>query len=127
MAAKSKLAKTLFPYGYKEDFKIIVHSSIPLVINFLFIIFLSVSKSSLFLIFASSFQNEILSNFSQVFMMISSFIFCGHIGPKEYSAATLAATFINIGGFSILVGLTTASETLFPQVFLHRTRQIARK
>ena len=46
-----------------------------------------------------------------------SLSFCGHLGPKEYSAATLATTFVNIAGFSIIIGLCTASETLFPQLF----------
>jgi MATE family multidrug resistance protein len=57
-----------------------------------------------------------LNNFSQVFLTMMSFAFCGHIGHIEYSAAVLATTFINIAGFSIIVGLSTAAETLFPQV-----------
>ena len=86
---KKGVVDLIFPYGYKKDFKIIVSSSIPLILN----------------------------NFSQVFLVMVSFIYCGRIGHKEYSAAALATTFINIAGFSILTGLATAAETLFPQIY----------
>ena len=78
----------LFPYGFKAELKLILSSSFPVILN----------------------------NFSQVFLVMVSFAFCGHIGAREYSAAVLATTFINIAGFSIMVGLSTAAETLFPQV-----------
>lgn len=50
-------------------------------------------------------------------MPIISLFFCGHIGPNELAAVTLANTFINIGSFSTLVGLSSACDTLFPQLF----------
>lgn len=88
-SSRRSIFKTLFPYGYWTDFKIIVLSSIPLILN----------------------------NFSQVLLTMISFAFCGRIGHKEFTAVVLATTFINICGLSILVGLGTAAETLFPQIF----------
>ncbi|CAF0896963.1 unnamed protein product [Brachionus calyciflorus] len=75
------------------------------------------SFKSEILILASNSVPLILTNFSQTFLPIISLFFCGHIGPNELAAVTLANTFINIGSFSSLVGLSSACDTLFPQLF----------
>lgn len=78
----------IFPLGFKYDFKILFLSSIPLILN----------------------------QISQTFLPIISLFFCGHIGSNELAAVTIANTFINIGSFSVLVGLCSACDTLLPQV-----------
>lgn len=84
---ENKLNK-LFPFGFKYDFKVLFYSSIPLIFN----------------------------QISQTFLPIISLFFCGHIGSNELAAVTIANTFINIGSFSVLVGLCSACDTLLPQV-----------
>ncbi|RNA17538.1 multidrug and toxin extrusion 1 [Brachionus plicatilis] len=79
----------LFPFGFKYDFKILFLSAIPLILN----------------------------QISQTFLPIISLFFCGHIGSSELAAVTIANTFINIGSFSVLVGLCSACDTLLPQIF----------
>ncbi|RNA42349.1 multidrug and toxin extrusion 2-like, partial [Brachionus plicatilis] len=79
----------LFADGFRQETLLLIKNSIPLIFN----------------------------NFSQTFLPIVSLFFCGHIGPNELAAVTLANTFINIGSFSTLVGLSSACDTLFPQLF----------
>lgn len=85
---RARLFGKLFPLGYKDDFRIIFLSALPI----------------------------ILSNFSQTFLPIVSLLFCGHIGSNELAAATMAGTFVNIIAYAALLGLASACDTLFPQL-----------
>ncbi|CAF0725587.1 unnamed protein product [Brachionus calyciflorus] len=67
--------------------------------------------------FFSNGMNRIFRYVSQTFLPIISMFFCGHIGSNELAAVTIANTFINIGSFSVLVGLCSACDTLLPQLF----------
>ena len=77
----------IFLLGYKNDFKIIVYSALPIVGIF----FIFSSYQYIIKIFISL---KILSNFSQTLLPIISLFFCGHIGPNELAAATLGGTVI---------------------------------
>lgn len=59
----------------------------------------------------------LLSYLSQV----TCIFFIGHLGSLELAAACLAITFANVSGFSIGIGLATASDTLGAQAFTGRT------
>ena len=50
--------------GYKKEFKILILSAIPLILN----------------------------NLSQIFLPITSLFFVGHLGPEDLAAITLAGT-----------------------------------
>ena len=50
--------------GYKKEFKILLLSAVPLILN----------------------------NLSQIFLPITSLFFVGHLGPNELAAVTLAGT-----------------------------------
>ncbi len=45
-----------------------------------------------------------------------SLFFCGKIGKTELAAAGLAISIFHVAGVSIIMGLLSASETLFAQV-----------
>jgi MATE family multidrug resistance protein len=52
--------------------------------------------------------------------MASQFVaigFLGHVGAKELAAASLAVMYTNVCGFSIIVGLSTAMDTLGSQAY----------
>lgn len=47
---------------------------------------------------------------------VISLIFVGHLGTFEMSAAVLGTSFSNVSGFALMVGLSSALETLCGQV-----------
>ena len=79
-----------------------------------------------------------MSSLSQVFLSVISLFFCGHIGPAELDAVSLANTvchkllsdnlpnwnliemnlfkLINIFALTSAYGFSSACDTLFPQV-----------
>ena len=48
---------------------------------------------------------------------IIQLMFVGHIGSTEMAAAALGASYCNVSGFSLNVGLLTAMDTLVSQAF----------
>ncbi|EDV29790.1 uncharacterized protein TRIADDRAFT_52541 [Trichoplax adhaerens] len=59
----------------------------------------------------------ILINVTRSSNPIVTTAFCGHLDRTSLAAATLATSFINVFGLSIVTGLCAACDTLFPQVF----------
>lgn len=56
---------------------------------------------------------------SSMFLVIISTIFVGHLNnPVELSGVVLAASLYNVSGFSLVIGLASAMETLAGQVGL---------
>jgi MATE family multidrug resistance protein len=53
----------------------------------------------------------------QIFFPIVSIAFCGFIGTNELDAGSLATSIINVAVFANIHGLTSAADTLFPQIF----------
>ncbi|CAF1046091.1 unnamed protein product, partial [Brachionus calyciflorus] len=53
---------------------------------------------------------------SQVFFPIISTIFCGHLGETELDGVSLANSLIYVLVLSSSEGLTSACDTLFPQL-----------
>ncbi|KAI9031297.1 mate-domain-containing protein, partial [Hyaloraphidium curvatum] len=47
----------------------------------------------------------------------TSMVFLGHLGAMELAAGCLAITFGNVAGFSMLIGLATAADTLCAQAW----------
>ena len=47
---------------------------------------------------------------------VISLIFVGHLGTREMSSAVLGTSFMNVSGFALLTGLSSALETLCGQV-----------
>jgi MATE family multidrug resistance protein len=54
---------------------------------------------------------------------IVSILFCGHIGPDELGAASLAFIMINVCGQTSVIGLLSACDTIFPQVFAGKNKK----
>ncbi len=44
-------------------------------------------------------------------------VYCGHLGKTELDAVALANSWLNMTGFSIIIGYTTACDTLFTQIY----------
>lgn len=57
-----------------------------------------------------------MNNLQQVLLPVISLFFCGHLGANELAAVTIANTFVNITAYANILGLTSAGDTLFPQV-----------
>nr|CDS31279.1 multidrug and toxin extrusion protein 1 [Hymenolepis microstoma] len=59
----------------------------------------------------------ILTNMCNYMMIPVSIYFLGKMGPTELAAGGLALCIFHVAGLSIMAGLLTASDTLFPQTF----------
>ncbi|VDO00253.1 unnamed protein product [Rodentolepis nana] len=57
----------------------------------------------------------ILTNMCNYIMVPVSIYFLGKMGPTELAAGGLAICIFHVAGLSIMAGLLTASDTLFPQ------------
>lgn len=61
--------------------------------------------------------SEMLKTVHKFAFLQISMAFVGHIGKHELSAAVLGTSLFNVTGFSILIGLCSAMETLCGQVW----------
>jgi len=59
----------------------------------------------------------IITETSQFMVGIIATIICGHIGKLELEVVALANSLIHVTGISVIVGLGTACETLFTQIY----------
>ncbi|CAF0883680.1 unnamed protein product [Brachionus calyciflorus] len=85
----NRIITKLYPLGLKDEMMIHFKNSVPLALSIL----------------------------SQQLLSMMCFFFCGHVGPNELAAVSLANTLIHIGSFGPILGLASASETLFPQLY----------
>ncbi len=83
------LVDYIFPHAYRDEANIIIKNSLPLV---KISIYLTKIKMNLFWDFFYEHLIKILTNFTQTFLPIISLFFCGHIGPNELAAVTIACT-----------------------------------
>ena len=58
-----------------------------------------------------------LTSMSNYALIPISLFFLGKLGKTELAAGGLAVSIYHVAGCSIIFGLLTASETLFPQVY----------
>ncbi|GMI79478.1 ABERRANT LATERAL ROOT FORMATION 5 [Hibiscus trionum] len=63
----------------------------------------------------------IISNISYDFITLVSVMFAGHLGELELAGATLAGSWASVTGFSFMIGLSGALETLCGQGFGAKT------
>ncbi|KAF3639335.1 putative plant intracellular Ras-group-related LRR protein 1-like [Capsicum annuum] len=59
----------------------------------------------------------ILVSFLQYFLQMISIMFVGHLGELSLSSATLATSFAGVTGFSFMLGMGSALETLCGQAY----------
>ncbi|KAJ6801408.1 protein DETOXIFICATION 16-like [Iris pallida] len=59
----------------------------------------------------------ILANMLQYLMQVMSLMFVGHVGELSLSGASMATSFANVTGFSLLMGMGGALDTLCGQAF----------
>ncbi|KAJ8553936.1 hypothetical protein K7X08_024614 [Anisodus acutangulus] len=59
----------------------------------------------------------VLASFLQYFLQMISIMFIGHLGEIPLSSATLATSFAGVTGFSFMLGMGSALETLCGQAY----------
>ncbi|XP_063439717.1 multidrug and toxin extrusion protein 1-like [Mytilus trossulus] len=64
-----------------------------------------------------------IEGFLQYAILSVSFLFCGHLGKESLDGVQLASSTINVVGFSVMIGLTTAFDTLLSQTFGSHNKQ----
>ncbi|XP_067651615.1 multidrug and toxin extrusion protein 1-like [Haliotis asinina] len=84
-----RLYRRLFPLGYKNEFKSLVSIAWPITVT----------------------------TFFQQLLFLVTAMFVGHLGQLELDAAALGITMTNVTGLSVVSGLASACDTLFPQTY----------
>ncbi|XP_046328199.1 multidrug and toxin extrusion protein 1-like [Haliotis rufescens] len=84
-----RLYRRLFPLGYKKEFKSLIAIAWPITVT---------------------------TFFQQLLFLVTS-MFVGHLGQLQLDAAALGLTMTNVTGLSVMAGLASACDTLFPQIY----------
>lgn len=87
--------RRIFPYGYKTEFKGLLHIAWPIT----------------------------LTSILQSLLRFISLIFCGRLGKESINGVALATTIINVTGTSVMAGITSAFDTLLSQTFGSSNKQ----